>query len=45
MGKRVKAPFSRDKRIESVVMGDTVIVVGPKAFEHCSNLKSIRLSK
>lgn len=42
--KRVKAPFSRDKRIESVSMGDSVVVIGPKAFEHCSNLKSIKLS-
>ena len=42
--KRVKAPFSRDKRIESVSMGDSVSVIGPKAFEHCSNLKSIKLS-
>lgn len=42
--KRVKAPFSRDKRIESVSMGDRVVVIGPKAFEHCSNLKSIKLS-
>lgn len=42
---RVKAPFSRDKRIESVRMGDSVTVIGPKAFEHCSNLKTIALSK
>ena len=42
--KRLKAPFSRDKRIESVSMGDSVVVIGPKAFEHCSNLKSIKLS-
>ena len=42
--KRVKAPFSRDKSIESVSMGDSVVVIGPKAFEHCSNLKSIKLS-
>lgn len=41
---RVKAPFSRDKRIESVRMGDSVTVIGPKAFEHCSNLQSIKLS-
>ena len=41
---RVKAPFSRDKRIESVRMGDSVTVIGPKAFEHCSNLKTIELS-
>ena len=43
--KKVKAPFSRDKRIESVRMGDSVTVIGPKAFEHCSNLKTIALSK
>lgn len=43
--KRVKAPFSRDKRIESVTMGDSVTVIGPKAFEHCANLKTIELSK
>ena len=42
---RVKAPFSWDKRIESVRMGDSVTVIGPKAFEHCSNLKTIALSK
>ena len=42
---RVKAPFSRDNRIESVRMGDNVTVIGPKAFEHCSNLKTIALSK
>ena len=30
--KRVKAPFSRDKRIESVSMGDSVVVIGPKAM-------------
>ena len=41
---RIKAPFSRDKRIESVRMGDSVTVIGPKAFEHCSNLQSIKLS-
>lgn len=43
--KKVKAPFSRDKRIESVRMGDSVTVIGPKAFEHCANLKTIELSK
>lgn len=42
---RVKAPFSRDNRIESVRMGDNVTVIGPKAFEHCANLKTIELSK
>ena len=42
---RVKAPFSRDNRIERVRMGDNVTVIGPKAFEHCANLKTIALSK
>ncbi|MGN1164497.1 MAG: leucine-rich repeat domain-containing protein [Candidatus Ornithospirochaeta sp.] len=42
--KRTKAPFSRDKRIESVTMGDSVRAIGPKAFEHCSALFSITLS-
>ena len=42
--RKVKAPFSRDKGIKSVTMGDSVVVIGPKAFEHCSNLQSIKLS-
>ena len=41
----VKAPFSRNKTIETVTMDDSVTVIGPKAFEHCANLKSIRLSE
>ena len=42
--RRVKAPFSRNNTIETVSMDDSVIVIGPKAFEHCANLRSIRLS-
>lgn len=42
--KGVNAPFSRDKRIVTVSMDDSVIAIGPKAFEHCSNLKFINLS-
>ena len=42
--RRVKAPFSRKNTIETVSMDDSVIVIGPKAFEHCANLRSIRLS-
>lgn len=42
--KGVKAPFSRDSRISSVTMDDSVLVIGPKAFEHCPNLKYIKLS-
>ena len=42
--RRVKAPFSRNNTIETVSMDDSVIVIGPKACEHCANLRSIRLS-
>ena len=42
--RRVKAPFSRNNTIETVTMDDGVTVIGPKAFEHCANLRSIRLS-
>lgn len=39
-----RGPFSRNEEIETVTMGDNVTVIGPKAFEHCTNLKSIKLS-
>lgn len=42
--RRVRAPFSRNNTIETVTMDDGVTVIGPKAFEHCANLRSIRLS-
>lgn len=42
--RRVMAPFSRNNTIETVTMDDGVTVIGPKAFEHCANLRSIRLS-
>ncbi len=42
--RRVRAPFSRNNTIETVTMDDVVTVIGPKAFEHCANLRSIRLS-
>ena len=42
--RRVRAPFSRNNIIETVTMDDGVTVIGPKAFEHCANLRSIRLS-
>ena len=43
--RRVRAPFSRNNTIETVTMDDGVTVIGPKAFEHCANLRSIRLSE
>ena len=42
--RRVRAPFSRNNTIVTVTMDDGVTVIGPKAFEHCANLRSIRLS-
>lgn len=43
--RKFKAPFSRNNAIETVTMDDSVTVIGPKAFEHCANLRSIRLSE
>ena len=37
--------FMRNENIVSVEMSDSVKVVGAKAFEHCSNLKTVKLSK
>ena len=39
------AAFMRNKNILSVEMPDTVQIVGAKAFEHCSNLRTVKFSK
>lgn len=39
------AAFMRNTKILSVEMPDTVQIVGAKAFEHCSNLRSVKFSK
>ena len=37
-------PGGRKVYISRWLWDDSVVVIGPKAFEHCSNLKSIKLS-
>ena len=38
-------PFNACDSIETVTMPDSVEEIGPKAFEHCKNLRSVKFSK
>ncbi len=41
----VSGAFSDMNKLESVVLPDSVVIIGERAFRECSNLKEIRFSK